>query len=125
MVARSRRKYHPRQAVYSFLTEDEWLRLYNLQGGSCAICGSALRNRLDPADRRPLAYCDHSHEEEKSVGIRRSIRGLLCLRCNRYLLHEARDSSELLRRAADYLENPPARSIVEDTDPDVLLHPAV
>ncbi len=61
------------------------------QDGHCALC-----------ERRPSATrkldLDHDHK-----GM--FIRGLLCHRCNRSLPHWV--TSEWLRRAADYLEQPP------------------
>lgn len=52
---------------------------------------------------------DHDHKVEREQGMRKSIRGLICKSCNR-LLRDARDSAWLLRRAADYLDNWPARA---------------
>ena len=61
-------------------------------GGVCAICGR-------PPARVRLAV-DHDH----GSGL---VRGLLCWRHNR-LLELAGDSGKVLRRAADYLADPPA-----------------
>lgn len=66
------------------------------QGGACAICGGVRRQRLS---------VDHDH----STGV---VRGLLCRMCNGRLLTAARDNPDVLRRAADYLENPPAVQII-------------
>lgn len=40
------------------------------------------------------------------------VRGLACKMCNNRLLTAARDDPEILRRAADYLEHPPAVRII-------------
>jgi hypothetical protein len=72
-------------------------QLLTLQGGVCAIC-----SRTPAQDGRNLAV-DHVHVgEHKGV-----VRGLLCFRCNRYLIGRHRKDSgsiALLRAAADYLD---------------------
>jgi hypothetical protein len=70
--------------------------IYRLQGSKCAIC-----HRAKGTVRR-LAV-DHDH----SSGY---VRGLLCKPCNRMLGH-SRDQPEFFRRAAEYLENPPAQQL--------------
>jgi hypothetical protein len=69
-----------------------YTRLYDLQGGVCAICRAKPRYRMD---------VDHDHESGW-------VRGLLCRRCNRQLLFVARNQPWILRNAADYLDSPPA-----------------
>lgn len=66
------------------------------QGGRCAIC---LRK-----PRRQRLAVDHNHKTGE-------IRGLLCSMCNHRVLGGAMERIEILRRAADYLENPPARGM--------------
>jgi hypothetical protein len=63
-------------------------RMEQEQGGLCWIC-------LKPPGARRLSV-DHDHKTGR-------VRGLLCLRCNRYLVGRHRDGA-LLRRAADYLD---------------------
>ncbi len=77
------------------LTLEDYERLFDLQGGRCAIC------ECQPRTRR-LAV-DHDH-------VTGEVRGLLCTRCNHKLIGAARESSAILRRAAWYLDNPPALS---------------
>ncbi|MFJ5066549.1 endonuclease VII domain-containing protein [Kitasatospora sp. NPDC088556] len=75
------------------LTSEEYAALLAAQGGRCAICQETRRRNL---------AVDHCHRTE-------AIRGLLCNRCNSQLLARgARDRPEVLRRAADYLEEFPA-----------------
>jgi hypothetical protein len=62
------------------------------QGGVCPIC---LRRPKD---------IDHCHKTGE-------VRGKLCGTCNRRLLTAARNDPAVLRRAAEYLENPPARAV--------------
>lgn len=76
-------------------------QLYDLQGGRCWICQRAT------GARRRLAV-DHDHSCCRSVPTcGRCNRGLLCKPCNRLLGH-ARDDPAMFRRAAAYLDSPPA-----------------
>lgn len=70
----------------------EWEALFEYQGGVCAICGN-------PPGTRAL-HTEHEHK----TGL---VRGLACFFCNAQILRQ-RVTPELLRRAADYLEDPPA-----------------
>lgn len=74
------------------LEAGEYDVLFEAQGGACAICLGTRRQRLS---------VDHCHQS----GV---VRGLLCRLCNSRLLTAARDRPDVLRRAADYLEAPPA-----------------
>lgn len=69
-------------------------RLYEEQGGVCAICGAA-----DPE------HVDHSHETG-------DVRGILCFNCNGGL-GQFKDSTDALRNAVRYLEgrDPEAREV--------------
>ncbi len=62
------------------------------QQGLCAICSSELRPGVGGQ------AADHCHETGH-------FRGILCNKCNRGL-GLFKDSSELLRKAADYLDKP-------------------
>lgn len=87
---------HGRNLMEHFgLTVADYDALVELQKGRCAICLS-LPGRVRMA-------VDHQH----STG---EIRGLLCKRCNHKLLGSAFDRAWVLRRAAAYLDNPPART---------------
>ena len=79
------------------ITMDEFNKLLELQGGGCAICGkpvSSLRRRMN---------IDHCHETNK-------VRGILCSGCNTGLGHLG-DNIEGLKRAMDYLLNPPINAL--------------
>ena len=78
------------------LEPGEYDRLFQAQGGRCAICGGTRRQRLS---------VDHCHKTGQ-------VRGLLCRMCNGRLLTSARDNPNTLRSAADYLERPPAVEIL-------------
>jgi recombination endonuclease VII len=74
------------------ITGETYDRLYELQGGRCAIC------RRSTGRTRRLAV-DHDHKTTL-------VRGLLCRPCNS-MLGLARDDPEFFRRAIDYLAQPP------------------
>lgn len=61
------------------------------QGGVCGLCGSEPKNELD-------FHLDHDHAEGP-----KALRDILCRTCNIGLGH-FKDSPDLLRKAADYLE---------------------
>jgi hypothetical protein len=68
--------------------------LLALQGGHCALCPS-LGGKI-------LLNVDHDWRTYE-------VRGLLCPGCNRKLPEYV--TPDWVRRAADYLENPPARAL--------------
>lgn len=78
------------------LLPGEYQRIYELQGGRCAICprSKGLRKRL---------AVDHDH----ATGL---IRGLLCTVCNRFLGH-IRDDPAAGVAITEYLRNPPAQRV--------------
>lgn len=71
------------------LTPEQWLQLWEFQGGKCPICN------------RPLvkALTDHDHK----TGL---VRGLLCFRCNSFYSEDV--TVEFLQKWITYLLNPPA-----------------
>lgn len=73
------------------ITQDDYDRMLEAQGGRCAICKTAT-----PTGKWKVFAVDHCHTTGK-------IRGLLCNECNRGM-GLLRDSAELLRKAADYLD---------------------
>lgn len=84
--------YHRAKNIeYLFgITQNDYDRMYREQKGLCAVCGEPC------ATGRKLAI-DHDHKT-------RVIRGLLCSACNNGL-GRFRDNPELLRKAADYLDD--------------------
>lgn len=94
-----------------------YMRLLASQDGACAICG------IKPGSRR-LAV-DHDHKccpGRRSCGA--CIRGLLCKRCNYYLLGQiCKEGSKgidhaagVLTKAVGYLYNPPAKGVIGGAD---------
>lgn len=79
------------------MTPRQFLELMEFQQGKCAICFKKPRT--------PLAV-DHRHGLSPS----RIVRGLLCNRCN-LLLSQAKDSPDILRSAAAFLDNPTAQQL--------------
>lgn len=84
------------EATYG-LTREDYFALLEYQGGTCAICKVArgVVKRLS---------VDHRHSNG-------TVSGLLCGSCNN-LLGRGRDDPEFFRRAADYLEDPPAVHVI-------------
>lgn len=78
------------------ITGEQYKRLYEIQGGKCAIC------RRASGKTRRLSV-DHNHDTG-------AVRGLLCSVCNRLLGH-ARDDPAFFDRATYYLNFPPARNL--------------
>lgn len=69
---RTKRHIRHLKAKYK-LTEDEYLRLLDEQGGVCAICGKPETVRRGAAE--PRLSVDHDHKTGRA-------RGLLCQSCN-------------------------------------------
>jgi hypothetical protein len=74
------------------LTPDNEHKIDDFQGHRCAIC------------EKPFSICKSNTDHRHSDGL---IRGKLCWQCN-HMLGRLRDNAVLFRRAANYLENPPA-----------------
>jgi hypothetical protein len=86
------------------LSLDDYEALMAAQKHACAICLGRRPYNLD---------IDHRHDwQREGRPPRETVRGLLCKTCNRHILRHARDNAALLRRAADYLEDPPARRVL-------------
>lgn len=79
------------------ITLNQYYEILDGQGGGCAICLRVLKTKKYSVD--------HNHKTGE-------VRGLLCNPCNNRILGTARDDPATLRRAADYLEEPPARAIL-------------
>lgn len=76
------------------LEVSDYDRLFQLQGGKCAIC------RARPKKTR-LAV-DHDHKTGE-------VRGLVCKNCNHDLLGGAHDNVDILWAAVHYMVTPPNR----------------
>lgn len=92
--ARRKKAAHDKrvQKVYG-LAEGDYDRLYEAQGGKCAIC------RRSTGASKKLAV-DHDHRDGRA-------RGLLCSPCNKLLGH-LRDDVDAVLRIYTYLSNSPA-----------------
>jgi len=77
------------------ITRLDYNNLYENQRGLCSICGKEEISTLRSVKKKVLAV-DHCHTTGK-------VRGLLCSNCNRGLGH-FQESSDILRKAIDYLE---------------------
>lgn len=89
------------------ISGETYWAIYEAQGRVCAIC-----QRATGAARRLAVDHDHScragHPPDQ--GCPRCVRGLLCSVCNYQLL--GRLDREGLRRALEYLDDPPARRVL-------------
>jgi hypothetical protein len=111
-AARDSRRSARALAVYG-VTSDLYAEILAEQGGTCAICGRAT-------GRTKALAIDHDHSccpSGQSCG--QCVRGLLCGPCNRLVGH-LRDDPAALRRAADYLENPPAKRVINRRASEIL-----
>ena len=93
-----------RKAAYSRerntgFSKGEFEKAVEVQGRLCAICQDDLSNIS-----AKHVHADHNHVNGEK-------RGVLCGQCNR-ALGLFNDSAILLRRAAEYLENPPLRGVL-------------
>jgi hypothetical protein len=87
------RNYHRR---YRYgISHEDFLTLFEKQGGKCACCGTALVLDLPKRDPQRTTSVDHDHETGK-------IRGLLCNGCNAGLGH-FEDSVQRLEQAVAYI----------------------
>jgi hypothetical protein len=84
------------------INQDRYMEILELQGGVCAICGTA------PPSHKHFDV-DHCHKTG-------ALRGLLCGRCNQQLLPISKDNPELLRAAAAYLEREPLGWVPDPKD---------
>lgn len=90
------------KATYD-ITMEEYDEISALQGGHCGGCGGTRSYNL---------HVDHDHKIEREVGTRESVRGLLCANCNG-ILRKLRDSIPTLRGLLAYMEDPPARKVLD------------
>lgn len=94
---RFRERYAARRRYNTHgLTNDEFLEMWNLQAGRCAICEERLISASMSEGRAQTMCVDHDHETGE-------LRGLLCSKCNRGIGLLC-DAPVILRRAIEYLE---------------------
>lgn len=89
----STRKAHLKMSYN--LTLEDYDRMYEEQGGCCAICGTHASAAVLGSGSR-LAV-DHNHETGE-------VRGLLCAHCNT-ALGKMKDSVSVLQSAINYLQS--------------------
>jgi len=78
------------------LTYETYTKMWNQQGGCCAICRTPKKMVGDKAATKVnVLHVDHCHASS-------SVRGLLCIQCNLMLGH-AKDNSGVLQAAIAYL----------------------
>lgn len=78
------------------LTQDEYNRKFEAQGGVCAICGQPETGTAGVYKTPRRISIDHNHDTGQ-------IRDLLCYQCNSGLGY-FKDNPELLEKAANYLK---------------------
>lgn len=83
------------------LTPAEYVAILESQGGVCYLCAA-------PPNGTRLSI-DHDHAMPEG---RAAVRGLLCNDCNYSRLPKFDENAKMLRRAADYLDRPPARKVL-------------
>lgn len=104
--ARTRAHNHAKWILATYgITADEYWAIYRAQGGVCYICQRAKGKDEEGRGRGKMLSVDHNHKTGE-------VRGLLCGPCNRDVLGHLRDDPAALRRGAEYLEDPPARSVL-------------
>lgn len=97
---RGRQRSHELMVQKTYgLRPGDYEKLLKSQGGRCAILGCRANGRT-----KRLAV-DHDHKTGE-------VRGLLCGPHNQ-LIGYNRDNPDAFRCLADYLENPPARAVLD------------
>lgn len=88
------------------LSADDWWALYAACGGHCMIC-HGKRKTLD---------VEHDHARALTHGMRASVTGLVCARCNRWGLPGVNRNPDICRSMAVFLQHPPAHRILGTAD---------
>jgi len=92
---RTRRKWERINRLYG-LSREEYLELWELQSGSCAICSQPLKEGWSKSHDKHRAVVDHCHKTGR-------VRGLLCTMCNKGV-GLLGDTSSLVFKAYKYLK---------------------
>jgi len=92
------------------ITIGQYLEMLEVQNGCCAICGRKDLDERNNNNGSKRLSVDHNHD----TGI---IRGLLCTMCNKGI-GSLMESSDLLRKAADYLDSHAKlhNQLIQDTE---------
>jgi hypothetical protein len=108
------------------ITAEEYLAIYQIQNGKCAICGRPLAlpsafGMIGSKEDDGRTEVDHKHVPKKvkpQPTKRSTVRGLLCggryAGCNAKLGHV--DNPIWLQAAATYLLNPPAQQLLKESE---------
>lgn len=83
-----------RRGVYRHCITDENLKIFLQENKVCNIC-NLVSGKM---------FIDHNHTTNK-------IRGLLCIKCNLAIGHYFADNISLLKKAIEYLQNPPINKL--------------
>ena len=92
----------------------EYNQLLKFQNNRCGICGNPPKTRGLHVDHKHLPDERRLRKKKQQKQIRAAIRGLLCWVCNTAIT-KFKDNPKLLRKAALYLEQLPAKHIIKDT----------
>lgn len=108
---KSRPKYtaRTRQLTRFGITPDDFMWLFEQQGGVCALCCRA-ESRSDPRWSETIwtLAVDHDHGHcGNDRACKECIRGLLCASCNTMLGRVEEAGEPLVLRFSDYLERRP------------------
>jgi len=96
-VSRTPKKRLEQHLKYKYgVSHAEFMEKWENQKGCCSICDDNLPDLMTYENRKRGYAIDHNHETGK-------FRGILCLNCNS-LLGMAKDSSGILKKAIQYLE---------------------
>lgn len=78
------------------ITPEQWLKIFQRQKGKCPICLKPIL-KPDNDEGKRAASVDHDHVTGR-------VRGLLCYRCNRFIIGRNR-TTDKLHRVIKYLES--------------------
>lgn len=81
------------------LTEQDWIMMYNDQGGRCAICSNSLEGKRANIDHFHRQGWKHLSDEKR----KQDVRGLLCWTCNHLIVGRG-VTLPRLHKAIEYLE---------------------
>ena len=92
------------------ITVFEYEEMLENQNGACYIC------QREPTGKRLSVDHEHQLRDRQIPGFKKrsKVRGLLCWHCNA-AIGKFNDNPEHMRRAAQYLEEPPAQKILGKT----------